>query len=402
MMNGKIIDIDGENYYFDGRDIRIYKQTSSNFDYNIISENTNGMKKIDFNRCNRLVIIITNACNLSCSYCFYHYQLSRAVKYCDIDSIYEIFIELCKKFKDGIENIQFFGGEPLIRFDIIKEIVRKINIYCVENNIKKPDYGIVTNGTMITDNIIDFCYKNHIYMTISIDGKEKNNTLRRSKSGSPIFSKLETIIKHIKTRYSDYPLTAELTFSRININEFKCSNIHDVEILHRLGFNNVHMQPIASKDENLDPFGKLCVQKDLYKYITKAYDYSIKSMATASPITISDYYVLIDKIRHRTEFDIFCTAGINSFALDCDGQLYSCYVDMNTNSKIELTDLRRKQDEFYENGRKAKQDLCKECWCMQLCSRCAIYSINENYCSFQRYKFEYILKTILKNEKNEK
>ena len=117
-------------------------------------------------------LLLTNNCNLSCEYCWRtKLHKGNEVKDMSIETADKSVEFLKENGEEGIA-ITFFGGEPLLRFDLIKYIMQK---YPTLN------YIVYTNATLLTDEIIDFFHskRDFIRIVLSIDGKEETNKASR-------------------------------------------------------------------------------------------------------------------------------------------------------------------------------------------------------------------------------
>lgn len=133
----------------------------------------------------QLILIVTEDCNMRCKYCMYsdNYphvkgyskkQMSMDVAKKAID--YYIDLHL-KRVDHGFKRepvINFFGGEPLLEFELMKNIVK----YCKEKDYN-PVLFITTNFTLFNDEIMNFIIDNDVVLTISLDGSKKNNDRNR-------------------------------------------------------------------------------------------------------------------------------------------------------------------------------------------------------------------------------
>lgn len=139
-------------------------------------------KEKDFgnnSRLNALRIIMTEKCNLNCHYCFVR---EKNIGTHNVNSP-SISWETIKKAVDMIANInqgndielQFFGGEPIIEFRLIKKTVSYANSLVKKGKIEKVFFGITTNGTLITDEIAIFLKKNNFLVSLSLDGSREQN-----------------------------------------------------------------------------------------------------------------------------------------------------------------------------------------------------------------------------------
>ena len=126
---------------------------------------------------------ITNDCNLRCKYCYIHKTHSNMPN-CIIYQSIDKMLESCRKHNYSALTLMLVGGEPLMRFDTVKEIIS----YCLA---KQGDihvkYVIPTNGTLITPDIARYIVQNNISVGVSIDGLEQyhdKNRVRANGSGS--------------------------------------------------------------------------------------------------------------------------------------------------------------------------------------------------------------------------
>lgn len=96
-------------------------------------------------------VMLGNRCNQNCSYCYQDKTLSEFV-----------FDERIIKTVDNSERVMFYGGEPLLYLDIIEYIVKRLT--------PKRFINITTNGTLLTDGVVDFVNKHKIHISLSHDG----------------------------------------------------------------------------------------------------------------------------------------------------------------------------------------------------------------------------------------
>ncbi len=116
-----------------------------------------------------LVLFLTNQCNLKCKYCF----VSKNKEQMSFDT----YVKVINEYKDITRNITFFGGEPLLCFDRIKEIVD----YNEKNNIN-VSYNLNTNALLLEKNVLDYCLSKKMLLNVSLDGNEASNILNRCNS----------------------------------------------------------------------------------------------------------------------------------------------------------------------------------------------------------------------------
>ena len=130
------------------------------------------------NRIGYLRISLTEHCNLACKYCFVN-KIINEKQHMKQDLFKDIMEWFISSNIDKRPLIQYFGGEPLLKMDLIKlgnEMLRQ-----AKQNGEINDYGqeIVTNGILLTDEIADYLAKNKFYVGFSVDGMEELNDINR-------------------------------------------------------------------------------------------------------------------------------------------------------------------------------------------------------------------------------
>lgn len=135
-------------------------------------------------------IEVTKKCNLRCSYCYLG----------EVKDSYDMNEETAKNVVGVISNnitpeienifVSFWGGEPLLNFKIIRLFVEQLNeIEKIKNTIFR--YQIITNGTKLNDEILDFINRNNISIQISLDGvKEFHDACRIKKDSTGSFDEI--------------------------------------------------------------------------------------------------------------------------------------------------------------------------------------------------------------------
>jgi uncharacterized protein len=140
-------------------------------------------KSIKYPRPRLSYIFLTDSCNFRCKYCFVE---NKEVENKKIDKeLADKIIEVIKNNSNGVKNykISFYGGEPLLNFEVLKYITEKLHSISKE----KYKFGIVTNGSLITDEIAEFFKKYNFGVGISLDGWYELNKYRVYKDGRPTF-----------------------------------------------------------------------------------------------------------------------------------------------------------------------------------------------------------------------
>lgn len=147
-------------------------------------ENSNFDNTID-----SMILLITEKCNFACTYCYGAYGEKNKTM---IFSTAKLAIDLAKKL--NIPEIVFFGGEPLLNFELIKQTVKYIKEIQFD-----VDLRITTNGSLVTEEIASFFAENNILVSVSMDGnKEQHDKTRIYKDGSSSYEQVINGIKILK------------------------------------------------------------------------------------------------------------------------------------------------------------------------------------------------------------
>lgn len=168
---------------------------------NPISSNYTFPPQLDSNAVNRtqLYLVLTDLCNMSCSYCRQRQDLAHTHKMMTPKVAIEIIKERAAS-SEGLKSVVFYGGEPLMNKATFQASVK----YIRSNLSSEISISIITNGTLIDDEIASFIAQNNIYVVLSIDGcNEEHNCYRNFNTGESAFGSiirgLETLLKY-KTR----------------------------------------------------------------------------------------------------------------------------------------------------------------------------------------------------------
>ena len=133
-----------------------------------------------------LSLEIINKCNLNCTYCYLGEKKNTYMSKETAEKAIEIAVHEAKKQYDKMLLIYFIGGEPLMAFEIIQDIVRFVEKKCEKQGIKCV-FSTTTNGTLVTHEIVDFFIYYQFGIKVSLDGNVLVHDMNRkyyTKSGS--------------------------------------------------------------------------------------------------------------------------------------------------------------------------------------------------------------------------
>ena len=315
-----------------------------------------------------LCLHIAHTCNLNCEYCFASqgkYHGERAM----------MSFEVGKRAFDWlIENsgsrrnleVDFFGGEPLMNFDVVKQLVEYARSIEKEKG-KNFRFTLTTNGVLVDDDVIDFCNKEMSNVVLSLDGrKEIHDRYRVDYAGNGSWDKIVPKFQKFVEKRGGKNYYMRGTFTHANPDFLK-----DIQVMLDLGFNELSMEPVvcaAGDPSELTEadFPIVCQQyEDLAKLM-------LKKDKEGKPFTF--YHYMIDLTGGPCIYKRIsgCGSGTEYMAVTPWGDLYPCHQFVG-DDKFKLGDIWQGvtnteiQGEFAACNVYAHPE-CRDCWARLYCS----------------------------------
>ena len=211
-----------------------------------------------------LCLHIAHDCNLACKYCFAEegeYHGRRALMSFEVGKKALDFLIANSGNRVNLE-VDFFGGEPLMNWDVVKQLVEYGRSREKECN-KKFRFTITTNGVLLNDEIMDFCNREMSNVVLSLDGrKEVNDRMRPFRNGSGSYDLIvPKFLKFAESRGTkDYFVRG--TFTRNNL-DFSKDVLHFAD----LGFKKLSIEPVVA-----DPKEPYSIREEDLPQIMEEYD----------------------------------------------------------------------------------------------------------------------------------
>lgn len=252
---------------------------------------------------------LTDRCNLRCKYCYEN----------DTHSIHDMTSEIaCQAVNfmkkqlfitnEKILKVFFHGGEPLLNYEVIPQIIEMINASI--NSKVKIIYGITTNGTIINDNIIDYLTANINKLSVSLDGsKETHDKYRVTSTGHSVYEEAIKFFQAARRNRSD--VCARMTYRADTVSSLFNNVVH----LYNQGALIIHPAPDLYDSQ----WSKTAIDiafinfRKLKKFIAQHNDLKI--------------IPLVDNERHTLMGT--CDGGVTSFNILPNGDLYPCTYSTN-------------------------------------------------------------------------
>jgi uncharacterized protein len=356
------------------------------------------------NRVNMLTLQVTQNCNLRCKYCIYSGNYENRSH-----SNLKMNFDMAKK---GIEFLiahsidtnevfcSFYGGEPLLMFDLIKSCVNYAQESAEGQNI---NFTLTTNGTLLSNEMIDFFIKYKFSIVISIDGPREIHDINRRFSNdkgsfNSMYHNLQLIMKRDPDYFKNYVgfstvIDPEADFNCVN--DFISGNdiFNESAIVSNvISDRNIKTQYKISEDFVLDR------NYEIFKYYLSKLGKLDKSFASK---ILSNYMevkrkrggkqnISINGLPDKTSRGGPCIPGTQRLFLNANGDFYPCerVSEASDVMKIGNIDDGIQIDKVRNllNVGKISEEKCKNCWVFIYCALCASDADNGNELSYQKMK----------------
>ena len=327
----------------------------------VLKEKTRGVVKA-------LCLHIAHTCNLNCDYCFASqgkYHGERAVMSFEVGKRALDFLVENSGTRRNLE-VDFFGGEPLMNFDVVKELVAYARSIEKEKN-KNFRFTLTTNGVLIDDDVIDFANREMSNVVLSLDGrKEIHDRHRVDYAGNGSWERIVPKFQRLVESRGGKNYYMRGTFTHENP-DF----LEDIKVMLDLGFNELSMEPVVCAEGDPAELTRedLPIVLDQYE---KLAELMIEREREGRPFTF--YHYMIDLTGGPCIYKRIsgCGSGTEYMAVTPWGDLYPCHQFVGE-EKYKLGDIYEgvtntaAQCEFSECNVYARPE-CRDCWARLYCS----------------------------------
>ncbi len=257
----------------------------------------------------KISLSLTHDCNLRCKYCYAGEKFHKTMTLQTAKEIVDFSISITPHH-DHIDY-SFFGGEPFLCFSLIQEIISYIESKKISNPIT---YNITTNGTIISDEILDYIVAHDIKISISIDGPASihdKNRVDIHGNGT-----LDVILENIKK------ISSRLDFFQVNA-VYGAKTVEQLDktfdFFVENGIKNIHLNPNITEKWDASSFPKITTA---YTRIAKRYIELYKNNKEVALNLIDNKLILFLKGGYEEEDK--CSMGQSEFGFAPSGNVYPC------------------------------------------------------------------------------
>ena len=338
---------------------------------------------------NSIILQVTQNCNLRCAYCVYSGSYINRVhnnKRMSLETARKAIEFLAAhSFNSKAISIGFYGGEPLLEFELIKNIVEYSRKLFAGKTI---NFHMTTNATLLTSDIVNYLYDNDFALTISLDGpseiQNKNRIFANSNKGT-----FDSVMKKLEMVMYEYPeYIKKITFNAVidYKEDVSCSDrfflTYDMVKEISVAGNYVN---IENRKEEIDVSPEFYANSNYeifkvylyhcYKALFRQYKPTLHKFEMGIiKQQIVDRFVVDESYKDVIYPGGQCLPGIQRFFVNVEGSFFPCervneeaqdYCIGNLDDGINVENAKN-----ILNIAKVTSEECKKCWCYKMCSQC--------------------------------
>ena len=310
---------------------------------------------------------VSHLCNLRCEYCFADGgTYNGAAENMSLDvALKAIDMIVSKSANRHNLEVDFFGGEPLLNFDVVKKTVEYARSIEKAHN-KNFRFTITTNAMLLNEEIIDFFNKEMYNVVVSIDGRRSvHDCVRKTASGKGSFdTAIKNALRFKQLRKGQYYIRG--TYTALNKDFSK-----DVLFLNDLGFDQLSIEPVVLPENH-----RLAIKKEDIEQLKAEYDKLAEAYVERrkGEKWFNFFHFMLDIYNGPCESKrlVGCGAGNDYVAVAPNGNIYPChqfdgekdYVIGNVLDGTFNTEIPK----FFAENNLLKKDKCRNCWAKYYCS----------------------------------
>ena len=349
-------------------DIRMLEAQGKLFSEDHFAQLAGQFKEKDQQVIKAMCLHVAHTCNLNCSYCFASqgkYHGERALMSYEVGKQAFDFLIAHSGTRRNLE-VDFFGGEPLMNWDVVKQLVAYAREQEKLHN-KHFRFTLTTNGMLVDEDVIDFCNREMHNVVLSLDGrKEIHDRLRVDYAGKGSYDRIVPKFQEFVKKRGDKEYYMRGTFTHANPDFTK-----DVFHMADLGFDRLSMEPVVCAPDDPAALTEEDIQVVLKEYEVLACE-MLKRKKEGRPFTF--YHYMLDLTGGPCIYKRLsgCGSGTEYVAVTPWGDLYPCHQFVGEET-YKLGDIwqgvtnEAVRSEFRSCNAYSRPE-CRDCWARLYCS----------------------------------
>lgn len=344
-----------------------------------------------------LILQVTQQCNMRCKYCAYsgnYFNREHASNRMNYETAKKaIDFYLIRSDKAEKLWLSFYGGEPLLEFELIKNCVAYI---LKHRGDKEVGFTMTTNGTLLTKEVIEFLVEHKFTLMVSLDGdKESHDINRRFKTGGgsfdTILKNLRTLKEYDKNYYKDVMFNCVISYTtdfKKIYNFYTESDLFTPEsvnfnFVNSVGLKDPHLLEITQQNARIE---RLAYIKMLLAVLEKK-EWDAQSLMLRRQL--QDIELLYAQLhRHtieskKTHHGGPCIPAVRRLFVEINGAFFPCERVSERDEQMCIGSLDKGLDYdrmyFFLNHGQMIQDRCLSCWNLRTCVFCLAEISKENH-----------------------
>ncbi|WKY43440.1 thioether cross-link-forming SCIFF peptide maturase [Eubacteriaceae bacterium ES2] len=314
-----------------------------------------------------LCLHVAHDCNLKCEYCFAaqgDFEGEKCLMPLDVGKKAIDFLVGQARDRKNLE-IDFFGGEPLMNLDVVKELVIYGN-QVAQKNGKSFKYTMTTNGVLLDQQAREYLNETMDNVVLSLDGrKEINDQMRKTINDQGSFDVIIDNIKKMADLRGDKDHYIRGTFTHHNL-DFA----NDVKFLAEQGFRSISVEPVVA-----EPTHDYAIREEDLEALEKEYDQLaldyLNQESEGLDYNFFHFNVELDQGPCAYKRLSGCGAGRDYVAVTPQGDIYPCHQFVGDESfkmgHVESGIDNQQIKKHFDAGNLLKKDDCQSCWAKYFC-----------------------------------
>jgi len=320
-----------------------------------------------------IVLNVTNQCNLSCSYCYEFGEDKIATpegkkKFMDWETASASVDYLFKESGERASvHITFFGGETLMNFPLMKQVVAYAR-QRAEDQGRKVEFSLTTNATLLSSSIIEFLTEHGIGVTVSMDGtREMQDKFRIFSNGKGSYDIIRPKVQELIAKHRSRPVGARVTMTSGAMDVRKIYQ----HLKHELGFHEVAFAPVTTAPDRLYSIGDSGMDRVLAQFNELADEY-LEHALRGEHHGFSNVSDTLAELHQGVNKSLPCGAGLGMVGVGPSGDIAPCHRFVDSDEHV-LGNITtgidpEKRAEFLVRGNIDTKYDCHTCWARPLCA----------------------------------